>query len=153
MPRVTARSEAGMVLFIVGMRLNKLWAVHKWLPVMIAMPKMLVEQLKDPSIGMLGKPRTFLSGRLIQVHQYWKSYDQLERYASDSDRAHFPAWKAFNRAARGNAAVGIYHETYVIGENENIYVNVPAPILLGAAVGVTEISKGRDASRDRLTNS
>jgi len=150
--RVTAIPEDGVVLFLVGMRINKFWAIHKWLPVMIAMPKMLREQMKNLDIGVIGTPRTFISGRLIQVQQYWKSYELLEKYAKEPSAHHLPAWRAFNKAARNNAAVGIYHETYLInrGANENIYANVPNPILLGSAVGVISMTSLNDSSRSRM---
>ncbi len=37
--RVTATLEGDFVVFMIGMRFNKLWAIHKWLPVFLAMPK------------------------------------------------------------------------------------------------------------------
>jgi hypothetical protein len=49
------------------MRINQLWAVHKWLPVFAAMPKMIIELIKNRQHGMIGIPRTFVSGRLIQL--------------------------------------------------------------------------------------
>lgn len=150
--RTTAIPEDGVILFIVGMRINKIWAIHKWIPVMIAMPRMLVEQIKNREIGVIGTPRTFVSGRLIQVQQYWKNYDLLEKYAKDPNSNHLPAWRAFNKAARKNNSVGIYHETYLIkrGANENIYGNLPSPILLGSAVGVKEVTSINDSSRLRM---
>lgn len=151
--RQSATPPPGTVLFLVGMRINKLWAIHKWLPVMMAMPKMIVEQVKHPEIGVIGTPRSFISGRLIQTQQYWRSYDLLEKYAADTNRSHFPAWKKFNKAARGNDAVGIYHETYVLTAtgHENIFVNLKKPILIGEAVGLNEVTSLRDSSRQRIT--
>lgn len=151
--RQSATPPPGTVLFLVGMRINKLWAIHKWLPVMIAMPKMIMEQVKNPEIGVIGTPRSFISGRLIQTQQYWRSYELLEKYAADTNRNHFPAWKKFNKASRGNDAVGIYHETYVVTANghENIFVNLKKPILMGDAVGVTEVTSLRDSARQRIT--
>lgn len=31
--RYTAQLDGSFVVFIIGMRVNKLWAIHKWLPV------------------------------------------------------------------------------------------------------------------------
>lgn len=151
--RQMAAPAPGTVLFIVGMRINKFWAIHKWLPVVIAMPKMIAEQMKNPEIGVIGTPRSFVSGRLIQTQQYWKSYDLLEKYAADTDRNHFPAWKRFNKASRNNNAVGIYHETYVVSASghENIFINLKKPILIGDAVGVSEVTSNRETSRQRIT--
>lgn len=150
--RETAPASHGVVLFLVGMRVNRLWAIHKWLPVTIAMPRMLVELRRNRDLGLLGTPRTFVSGRLVMVQQYWRSYEQLEAYAKDPAHSHLPAWRAFNRAARDNTAVGIFHETYVIGpaNHENIYVNVGRPLLLGAATGVITVGAAAESARERL---
>ena len=62
----------GKVLFLIGMRLNKLWMVWKWIPVFASMPRMLIELQKNPELGLVGKHRTFLSGRTVLVWQYWE---------------------------------------------------------------------------------
>ena len=41
--RMTAEVDGEFVVFLIGMRINKPWKVHKWLPVFLAMPKMLKE--------------------------------------------------------------------------------------------------------------
>ncbi len=48
-------------------------------------------------------------------------------YAHSSDRAHLPAWQAFNQKVGTGGDVGIWHETYVVpsGNSESIYVNMP----------------------------
>ena len=70
----------GKVLFLIGMRLNRLWQVWKWFPVFVSMPRMLIELQKNPSLGLVGKPRTFISGRTILVWQYWESFEKLTAY-------------------------------------------------------------------------
>ncbi len=39
--RYTAVTDEPFVVFIIGMRINKWWALHKWLPVALAMGPML----------------------------------------------------------------------------------------------------------------
>ena len=39
--RVMAKIEGDFVVFIIGMRVNKPWKLHKWLPVFAAMPPMI----------------------------------------------------------------------------------------------------------------
>jgi hypothetical protein len=133
----------GAVLFLIGMRINLLWQVWKWFPVFVAMPRMIAELMKNPALGLRGRPRTFVSGRTILVWQQWTSFDALESYARASEHLHLPAWRAFNRRTRGNASVGIYHETYLLdpGSVEAMYVNMP-PFGLGAAFG-TRAPDGR----------
>ncbi len=66
--RMTAEMDGEFVVFLIGMRINKLWKVHKWLPVILAMPKMIKELEADPSSGFLGY--TGFMGTTIM--QYWK---------------------------------------------------------------------------------
>ncbi len=125
----------GTVVFLIGMRVNRLRDVRRWLPVLSAMGPMLRELSRDPDSGLLDAT-TWISGRTILVKQYWSSFEKLDAYARDRDRRHRPAWHAFNVRARGNTAVGVYHETYVVGPGraESIYVNMPA-MGLARAVG------------------
>ena len=41
--RYTTDNSEPIVVFIIGMRINKRWAVHQWLPVFKAMPGMIKE--------------------------------------------------------------------------------------------------------------
>src|SRR5438552_3442176 len=105
--RATARIEGDFVVFLIGMRVNKPWKVRQWLPVAMAMPRMLKElEAAPPEVGFLG----YTSLGLMTTIQYWRSFDHLERYARARDRHHWPAWVEFNRRmknARGD--VGIWH--------------------------------------------
>jgi hypothetical protein len=132
--RYTARVDKPVVLFLIGMRFNKLLAVRRWFPVVTAMPRMLAELEKRPEAGLLWY-RTYLSGRVILVHEYWESFDKLLAYAHDRSGQHFPAWGAFNRAIGTDGSVGIWHETYLIepGKSECVYVNMPRFGLAAAA--------------------
>lgn len=147
-----AAGADGKVLFLIGMRINRPWQVWKWMPVFVAMPRMLAELMKHREIGLVGRPRTFLSGRTILVWQYWESFDKLAAYARATDRAHLPAWRSFNRHVRDNGSVGIYHETIVLSDAtvETVYGNMPA-FGLGAVTGVVPASHRGQTARARLT--
>ena len=123
--RMTAIVEGEFVVFLVGMRINKLWKIHKWLPVLMAMPKMLIELYKNPKMGFISCETWF--GRTIIVVQYWKSFELLENYAKSKNSNHLPAWKSFNEKIGSNGDVGIWHETYLSkkGSYECIYNNMP----------------------------
>lgn len=41
--RYTTENDENIVIFIIGMRVNKPLAFHKWLPVFLAMPGMIKE--------------------------------------------------------------------------------------------------------------
>jgi hypothetical protein len=49
--RLTARMDEPFVVFVIGMRINAYWRLHEWLPVAVAMPRMLRELEADPDSG------------------------------------------------------------------------------------------------------
>jgi hypothetical protein len=150
--RMSAAAGAdGKVLFLIGMRINSLWRVWKWLPVFVAMPRMLIELQKNRDLGLVGKPRTMLSGRVIMVWQYWESFDKLQAYSRGSNFAHLPAWREFNKKVRDNGTVGIFHETVVLSDPavETVYGNMP-PIGLGAVLGLVPASTRGQTAAVRL---
>ncbi len=124
--RVCAEAEGEIVVFLIGMRINRLWKVWKWLPVLAAMPRMLRELAAQPGRGLLAT-RPHFGLRNLMVLQYWRSAAELRAYAHAADAQHRPAWQAFNRAIGTGGDVGIWHETYVVppGHAESIYVNMP----------------------------
>ena len=142
--RTTHQHEGELVVFLIGMRVNRLWRPDLYLPVFAAMPKMLTELSRDPDSGLLGF-RTVLGAGGPTVIQYWRSVEKLYAYASVPDAEHRPAWTAFNRRARrAPGAVGIWHETFTVSRAESIYVAVPA---MGLAGATTSIPVGRRADR------
>jgi hypothetical protein len=149
--RYTARVEKPIVLFLIGMRFNNLLAIRKWLPVALAMPRMLAELTKKPDSGLLFYRSGYISGRVVLVQQYWESFDKLAAYAHDRSGQHFPAWAAFNRAIGTDGSVGIWHETYIVepGKSECMYVNMPR-FGLAAAVGHVKAQGRLAAAKDRL---
>src|SRR6516225_2445411 len=73
--RMSARMDGAFVIFLIGMRINRPWKVHRWLPVFLEMPRMLAELERQPELGMLGGH--FWFGRTIILLQYWRSFDAL----------------------------------------------------------------------------
>lgn len=149
--RMTAAHDGPVVVFIIGMRVNRLFAIRRWLPVFRAMGAMLKDLSGDAASGFLGAEFAFKSWRAPVLIQYWRSFEQLHAYAHDPARDHRPAWRAFNQAAGGDGSVGIYHETYIVapGGYETVYANMP-PIGLGAVGGVMPATGKRNAAKDRL---
>jgi hypothetical protein len=144
--RVTAAIEGDFVVFLIGMRINKLWKVWKWLPTFVAMPRMLRELEQKADSGFLGANQYFGSPRRPMLVQYWRSFEHLETYARNRDAAHWPAWVAFNKRVGSNGDVGIWHETYLVpaGRYECVYNNMP-PIGLGMATSFVPAA-GRKAT-------
>jgi hypothetical protein len=145
--RMSAVIEGSFVVFIIGMRINKPWKIHKWLPVFLAMPRMLKELEKRPDSGFLGS-----SSRGITMIQYWRSFEHLEAYARDHNGQHWPAWLAFNKRLGGTRGdVGIWHETYLIspGQYEAIYSGMP-PYGLGKVGKLIPATGSRERASDRV---
>lgn len=140
------------VVFVIGMRINKLWKVHKWMPVARAMGPMLTELMTHPEKGLLGF-RT-MPGRTITLIQYWRSFDHLERFARDKDDPHLQAWRDFNAKVGTSGDVGVFHETYRVkaSDYECIYSNMP---VMGLAAATAHVPVGRrgEAARERITAS
>jgi len=144
---MTVEIEGDFVVFLIGMRINRIWKPHKWLPVFLAMPRMLRELRRHPQLGCLGAQM----GMRVIV-QYWRSFDHLEAYARSRDHEHLPAWRDFNkRLGQSRGDVGIWHETYRVraGEYEAVYSGMPVHGL-GAAGRLAPASGRRESARGRL---
>jgi hypothetical protein len=148
--RYTAQLDKSRVLFLIGTRINKLWAVHEWAWFAATMPRMLKELDARPEAGLLWY-RTYVSFPVILVQQYWENFDKLLAYAHDKNSVHFPSWARFNKRLANNSVVGIWHETYLVepGKFECVYGNMP---LFGlAAAGAHVPATGRlMAAKDRF---
>ncbi|MCB1047784.1 MAG: DUF4188 domain-containing protein [Calditrichaeota bacterium] len=147
--RYTAQIDGSFVVFIVGMRVNKLWAIHKWLPVARAMGPMVEQLLAHRELGLLHE-QPCLYWRGAALVQYWRSFDHLERFARNPSLTHLDAWKKFNRAVGADGSVGILHESYLVpsGQYECVYGNMPKTGLAVAgthlpAQGAKETAKRR----------
>lgn len=148
--RQTHRHEDDVVVFMIGMTINRPWRVDRWAPVFAAMPKMLAELSRDPESGLLGYRMTLARGGPLVI-QYWSSTEALYRYAADAESSHRPAWAAFNRGARrAPGAVGIWHETYVVAKAESVYVDTAAAGL-SLATSSVPVTRANSSARDRLT--
>ncbi|MFI9719509.1 DUF4188 domain-containing protein [Streptomyces sp. NPDC052396] len=150
--RITATAEGEVVVFLIGMRVNRWRAVRHWLPVMTAMPRMLKELSRDPDSGLLGYQLLSGGPRVYTAVQYWRSREELLAFAADPARQHRPAWAEFNRRVRrGAGKVGIWHETYTVpaGSYESIYSGMP-PWGLGAAYGVEPVARRGERAAQRL---
>ncbi len=146
--RMTAEIDGDFVVFLIGMRINKPWKIHQWLPVFLAMPRMLKELEGRPDSGFLGH----IMGLGVIV-QYWRSFEHLESYARSADFEHWPAWAAFNkRIGNSRGDVGIWHETYQAraGEYETVYRGMP-PFGLGKVGKLVPASGRRETARERFT--
>lgn len=143
--RMTHRYDGELVVFHIGMTVNKWWRPDQW------MPRMLRELSVDPDSGLLGFSM-LLGARGPYLVQYWSSLDKLYAYASAPQQEHRPAWTRFNkRAKKTPGAVGIWHETYVVERAETIYVATP-PMGLPQATETVPVALRHDRARARVAD-
>jgi hypothetical protein len=137
--RFRADFPEGTVVFMIGMRVNALRRVREWVPVFMAMPKMMRELADHPELGVLGA-ESWMRWREPMLVQYWRDMDSLMRYATSRDDEHLPAWAAFNRRARESTSVGIWHEAYEVDPEAShiVYRDMPA-FGMGKAIGAKPV--------------
>jgi len=152
--RVTAERDDEFVVFHVGLRVNAFRKVHHWLPLVLVAPRIVRELVDDPESGLLGSRTVVGPGiRSIGFVQYWESFDALREYARDGDGRHFPAWQEYyENGTSEDAAVGIWHETYVVDpdDSETVYNNMPAHGLGATDAEFVSASGDRRTASDRI---
>lgn len=147
--RYTAENDQDIVVFIIGMRINKRMAIRKWWPVFSAMPGMIKELYENQEeLGFLSA-ESYFGLRTTLMVQYWRSTEDLLSYAKGN--THLTAWKNFNKKVADNHAVGFYHETYIVknGNYESIYRNMPL-FGLANAKKLIPVSSAYHSARKRL---
>ncbi|MDX1745243.1 MAG: DUF4188 domain-containing protein [Halobacteriales archaeon] len=131
--RMAAEMDGGFVIYINGMRLNKLRAIHTYVRAGLKLAKMFKRLEQDPDSGFLGYQPAFMGLRTGAAIQYWRSLDDIRRFAQDPDDLHVPAWTWYNQVVDSGGGVGFWAELYVIedGQYETFFRNMP-PIGLGS---------------------
>src|SRR5258708_20200749 len=124
--RVTAQADEPFVVFLIGIRINKFLAFRKWIPTARAMGPMLRTLYQHPEKGFLGAEIYFKLRGPVLI-QYWRSFEDLERFARDKNDPHLSAWRRFNKAIGSDGSGGILHETFLVeaGSYEALYANMP----------------------------
>lgn len=57
--RMTAKMNDSFVVFLIGMWINKFWKFYKWLPVAMAMPRMIKELIANKELGFISAEAWF----------------------------------------------------------------------------------------------
>lgn len=146
--RLTVVPREPFVVFLIGARVNRWWMLPAVWAVASAFERMSRQLEADPESGLIHAESWF--GRSTITVQYWRSLDDLVRYAHDKERAHKPVWREWAERWGLSGAVGIWHETYQVdpGSSECVYHHMPA-FGLGAvgplepAVGPLTSARGR----------
>ncbi len=153
--RFTAEMQQPFVVFLIGMRVNQSFAVRQWSWTARQMGKMLPVLYQHPEKGFMGGETFFrLFPLTVLLVTYWRSFDDLERFARAQDDPHLDAWQQFYRRVGKGGNVGIYHETYLVepGKYEAVYANMPLFGLAKATGQAVPVRAGhRLKARGRLT--
>jgi len=149
--RMTHHHEGELVVFHIGMQINRWWRPDLWVPAFMAMPRMLRELSMDEDSGLLGY-QLLIGGGGPFVVQYWSSIEKLYAYASAPSQEHRPAWTAFNKAARkAPGAVGVWHETFLTERAESVYVST-RPMGLAKATEHVTVGRRHDRAQARFVD-
>jgi Domain of unknown function (DUF4188) len=140
-PRRTVHVKGPVAVFLIGLRINRWYRPDAWFPALAAMGPMLAELYADPASGFLGHRTTLTAGGPMLV-QYWRTAEDVNRYARADDHRHRPAWSAFYaRARKAPGAVGLWHELYDVapGAAHATYVDMP---VLGLDHAIPQVPSG-----------
>lgn len=148
--RFTAQRDESFVVFLIGMRVNKLFAFRKWITTASAMGPMIKTLYDHPEKGFLGA-EVFLNWRGVTILQYWRSFEDLEKFARDKNDPHLESWRRFNKMIGTDGSVGIWHESYLVEAKnyECVYNNMPVFGLAKATEHVPAVGR-RETARRRL---
>jgi fumigallin biosynthesis monooxygenase-like protein len=145
--RWTAQIDGDFVVFLIGARLELRHPVRSFndLGGMKGMQHMLKFLTQHPERGLLG-----FHAHGLTIVQYWRSFEDLERFAKNPDDPHLAPWRKYWQRVGKTGRTGIWHETFLVraGEYESIYGNMPS-FGLGRATTLVPLSKDATA-RGRL---
>lgn len=148
--RYTADAGDECVVILVGMRVNRPWKLHRWLWFSFQARAMTRWLQRRPQEGLLWAGWGWVGGSAMGI-QYWRSFDDLERFAADSDAPHLRAWRRYHRQIGSSGDLGLWHEVYRLrrGSYEAAYMNMPR-WGLAAATRHLPIGAGAETARQRL---
>jgi hypothetical protein len=111
---------------------------------------MLRTLFTNPEKGFL-HAESFWNFRGPVLIQYWRSFEDLERFARHPSEPHLEAWKRFNQAVGADGSVGVWHETYTVNPDqfESVYANMPRSGLAAATEHAEAVGR-RATARKRL---
>ena len=148
--RFTARAPSdATAVFLIGLRINTFRGLARSRPVITAMPRMLTFLAQHPDSGLLSFGNWL--GRTTMLVSYWRTAQDVQRFASDPQAPHAAAWREFNARIGSGRDIGVWHELYTVtpGNFEGVYVNMPA-FGMAAAGEHLPVGDGMRTSRQRM---
>jgi hypothetical protein len=142
-----AKIEGDFVVFLIGARLDVRNPIRSLrdLGGRRGMPAMLRYLTEHPEKGLLG----YETYGLTMNVQYWRSFEHLERFATDESDPHLQVWRDYWKRVGKDPRSGIWHETFLVraGEYEAVYGNMPPHGLARASevvpIGADSSARGR----------
>lgn len=138
--RMAGKINGDFCVFLLGIRNNAPVPLNSTFKFVAGAYLSMIRQLEaDPEkYGFLGTSNftgtNWKRGSHILNVMYWRSYEDVERFARDTNATHWPAWKAAQKVTRASPHIGLWHEAFNVrgGDYHSIYVNCP-PLGLGHA--------------------
>lgn len=148
--RYTAEFKDTIIVFVIGMRVNRLFALHKWLLPTFNTLRLWIHVKTNPPKGYL-YGYLYLYCRGIGMMQYWHDFTALETFSHDKNQPHYKAWSQLALQTESDKTFGYWHETYEINPNrtEAIYGSMPR-FGLAAASNHEQLKIREDSARSRL---
>ena len=109
-----------LVVIYLGMRVNALTGIKT----VLGLGPQIANSAADHPDGLLLHENVFFSLRHVDMRQYWRDFDSLERWTRTLP--HQQWWRDFLRDSRGT---GFWHEAYLMrGGMEGVYADMEVPV-------------------------
>ena len=147
-----AAIDKPVIVTLIGFRINKLWAIHHWLPFFVRFVTLKNYSMRRHKTSVL-LSKTWFAWREIMLLQYWSSLDSLEEFAQSNAKPHIKSWRDYNKKIAKHGSFGIWHEMYYIEPDchESVYNNMPRTSL-ARATKHHRLSDGFNFSQIKIKN-
>ncbi len=149
--RFTAQVEGPFVIMRVGIRVNHILLFWKWIPTLRATVPLLRALLRAQAPGLLGGFTLLYWQSSIGIIQYWRSFDDLERFAHSEGNGYEALWSRYQTSPGADGSVGLWYEVFSVdaARYEVVYDNTPVIGLAAATEHVPAVGR-RETARRRL---
>jgi hypothetical protein len=150
--RFTAQVDGPFVVLRLGIRVNRPFHFWKWIPTLRTTVPLLRGLLRDQVPGLLGGfPMLLYWQSGIGIIQYWRSFEDLERFACSKGNGYQALWNRYETSPGADGSVGLWYETFFIDATryEAVYDNMPV-IGLAAATRHIPVVGRLETARRRL---
>jgi hypothetical protein len=111
-----------LVVVYLGFRVTR-W---RGLLALMGLGRSIAGAVRGQPEGLLAHENLMFGLNHVGMRQYWRDLESLEPFTRSEP--HRTWWRAFSRDSQGS---GFWHEAYMRGGMEAIYVGMPAPVGFG----------------------